>query len=493
MEIVRRVSGTNRTRRAGRRTLSLVTVSVLVLVMSAVYAGPASATPQPDGWGTNPYGQLTSLPNPQTSPTPMVGWPSGVTKISSGDFHTLALAGGHVWATGDNTYGELGDNSTTSSTAPVEVLCGAAPSGFCSGGHLAKVKAIFAGFGWSLAIIGTSVVAWGYDGEGQLGNGLLTNAPTPVRVCAAGLPNNTPCPTGPYLTRVKAISAGDVGSLARVGSKVVAWGNNGSGDLGNGSLTNESVPVAVCAIGQTSCTLTHDELIQVKAIAEGDTHSLAVVKGGRIDSWGSNFDGELGNGPCAGCSSCPSYTLGQIGLVTPVGPCSTVTLPVCAVGGCTNGVVSGATAISGGYSDSMALLHNTGGPEVAMWGANPYGELGDGTTVNANAPVGVCPVAPLNANNVTCGSGPYLTGVTAINAGDIHSLVIVSGGDVDSWGANIVGELGTAPGSPEISCPGVGPPYGPGPAFCQNDPAPIAGLSSVKAISGDDVDSMAIF
>jgi alpha-tubulin suppressor-like RCC1 family protein len=188
---------------------------------------------------------------------------------------------------------------------------------------------------------------------------------------------------------------------------VVAWGNNGSGDLGNGSLTNESVPVAVCAIGQTSCTLTHDELIQVKAIAEGDTHSLAVVKGGRIDSWGSNFDGELGNGSFA-AASLPTFA--------PIanGPSGAI----------------GATAISVGGDHSCALVQ---GGKAYCWGENDNGELGTGTTNVTAGQDGI-------ASPVAVAGLPFP--VSTISAGGQHTCAVLTDGSVWCWGYNISSQLG---------------------------------------------------
>jgi len=491
-------------REFGRRLVLVLAVLSIVLVWSGIQAEQAWAQPSPDAWGLNGSRQLgVGNYGNETSPTPMVGLPSGVTSISSGDTHTLALAGGHVWATGDNAAGELGNGSTTDGNSPVEVLCGAAPPADCSGGFLSNVRAISAGFGWSLAIVGAtrSLVAWGLDSSsactpaacyGQLGDGKSMNETEPVQVCAiAPAGTNLPCPVGPYLRGVKAISAGDLGSLALLtGGRVAAWGQNSSGELGDGTMSDESDPVAVCAIG--GCT--NGKLRRVIAISEGDTHSLAIIRHKRTAiAWGSNFVGELGNGSCSGCSNCPTYTALN-GQVAPTAPCSTSPVFVCAVGhntSCPTNELIKVKAISAGFDDSLALLRKHSGPKVVGvvgWGGNPYGELGDGTTINTSTPVGVCAVG---ANNTTCSSGPYLSRVKVISAGDTHSFAVISGGSVDAWGSNLFGELGFAPGPPNITCPGsllvVGF------SLCDNDPAPIANMSGVTAVSGDVADGFAIF
>ena len=113
--------------------------------------------------------------------------------------------------------------------------------------------------------------AWGQNGNGQLGDGTTTDRNTPVTV------NN--------LSGVKTLASGWDHSLAlKEDGTVWAWGNNSYGQLGNGTTTDSHTPVQV------------SNLSGVKAIAAGYYHSLALKTDGTVSAWGDNYYGQLGNG-----------------------------------------------------------------------------------------------------------------------------------------------------------------------------------------------------
>jgi alpha-tubulin suppressor-like RCC1 family protein len=138
------------------------------------------------------------------------------------------------------------------------------------------ITAIAAGRNYSLALISTGTgLAWGFNGSGQLGNGTTTNSNTPVPV---------DLPPG---TTVTAIAGGFRHSLALTSTgTVLAWGDNEFGQLGNGTNTSTNVPVAVSLPAGTTIT----------AVAAGELHSLALTSTGIVLAWGSNGAGQLGNG-----------------------------------------------------------------------------------------------------------------------------------------------------------------------------------------------------
>ena len=136
---------------------------------------------------------------------------------------------------------------------------------------------------------------------------------------------------------------------------VYAWGANGDGQLGNGSNTNSSIPVQVLGVGGTGV------LAGITTIAAGRYHSVAVGNGGSVYAWGTNGYGQLGNGSTSN-SSTPVQVLG--------------------VGG--SGVLSGITRITAGQYHSVAVGN---GGSVYAWGANGYGQLGNGSTSNSSTPV----------------------------------------------------------------------------------------------------------
>ncbi|WP_033667836.1 RCC1 domain-containing protein, partial [Salinispora fenicalii] len=120
-----------------------------------------------------------------------------------------------------------------------------------------------------------TVLAWGGNGRGALGNGTTTDSPVPVE---AELPANT---------TITAMAAGNGHSVALTSDgAVLAWGRNASGQLGDGTTNNSSTPVVVNLPPNTTIT----------AIAAGHSHSLAVTSTGTVLAWGYNYYGQLGNG-----------------------------------------------------------------------------------------------------------------------------------------------------------------------------------------------------
>ena len=286
-----------------------------------------------------------------------------VTAIEAGGSHSLALkSDGSVVAWGDNVTGQLGDGTNTASNTPVQV------SGLTN-----NVIAIVAGSDHSLALKSDgSVVAWGDNATGQLGNGTNTASNTPVQV--SGLTSG-----------VIAIASGSDHSLAlKSDGSVVAWGDNLSGQLGNGNNNSSNSPVAVS--GLTSGVI---------AIASGSDHSLALKSDGSVVTWGDNLSGQLGNGNNNSSNS-----------------------PVAV-----SGLTSGVTAIAGGGDHSLALKNDG---SVVAWGDNQLGQLGNGNNIASNTPVQV--------------SG--LTDAEAIATGGNHSLALKSDGTAWAWGDNQFGQLG---------------------------------------------------
>ena len=374
-------------------------VGVLVVGLASLAVGSATGATPPGtvvGWGANNDGQLGNGTTTNSS-TPVhvdgidgSGTLTGVVAVAAGGVHSLALrSDGSVVAWGDNAQGQLGNGTATGSVTPVQV------QGVGGTGTLTGVVAI-ASAEHSLALRSDgSVVAWGYNAQGQLGDGTSTNSPTPVEVEGVSGVGT--------LTGIVAIAAGGNHSLAlRSDGTVVSWGYNGFGQLGNGTTTNSPTPVEVEGVSGVG------SLTGVVAIAAGATHSLALRSDGTVVAWGYNTDGELGDGTTTNSP-------------TPV--------EVQGVGG--SGTLSGVVAIAGGYDHSVALRLNG---SVVAWGDNDEGQLGNGTTTNSFTPVKVQGVG---------GSGT-LTGVVAIAVGSLHSVALRSDGTVVAWGFNGDGELGNA-------------------------------------------------
>ena len=237
-------------------------------------------------WGLSLYGALGNGSMGGSSDVPVnVTLPAGtkVTAVAAGALHSLALTStGAVFAWGFNADGELGDGTTTSSDVPVKVDL---PAG-------AKVTAVAAGGYYSLALTSTgSVFAWGYNSDGELGDGGTANSDVPVRVKVPGGTKVTAIAAGGSLYGVGAYVAGPGHSLAVTsGGNVFAWGYNTDGELGDGGMANSAVPVRVKMPAGTKVT----------AIAAGELQSLAVTSRGTVLAWGGNNFGQLGDGSYKG-------------------------------------------------------------------------------------------------------------------------------------------------------------------------------------------------
>ena len=199
-----------------------------------------------------------------------------VTSVVAGYYHNLALcADGTMVAWGRNNSGQLGNNSTTDSSLPVNITT----SGTLSG---RSVITVAAGSDHSLVLcLDGSLVSWGKNANGQLGNGSTTASLIPQDVDATDV-------LAPLV--VEKISAGGFHNLLTCSDgTLVAFGRNTNGQLGNGGNTDCSMPVAVTLTGTLNGKA-------VTAIQAANAHSLALCSDGSIASWGAGGSGLLGNG-----------------------------------------------------------------------------------------------------------------------------------------------------------------------------------------------------
>jgi alpha-tubulin suppressor-like RCC1 family protein len=286
--------------------------------------------------------------------------------ISASDQHACALtSAGGVLCWGSNSSGQLGNGTTTDSSTVVGV------SGLGSG-----VVAISAGSDFTCALTGAGAVkCWGSNFDGELGNGTTTDSPTPVDV--SGLASG-----------VVAISAGPRAACALTAAGAAkCWGDNGFGQLGDGTTTDRSTPVDVSGLS--------GGVVAIDAESYG--HTCALSSGGAVKCWGWNRYGQLGNGTTTDSSTAVDVT----------------------------GLSSGVVAISVGGVHTCAL---TRAGAVKCWGNNSWaGQLGDGTTIDRLTPVAV----------VGLGSR-----VSAISAGGYYTCAVTSAGAARCWGSNTDGQLG---------------------------------------------------
>jgi len=324
---------------------------------------------------------------------------------------------------GFNGNGDLGDGTTADRALPGPV------SGLTSG-----VVQVAAGGRHGLAITSGGIVwAWGSNSFGQLGDGTLTEHDTPEQVAG--------------LSGVRQVAAGFDHSLAlRSDGTVWAWGGNNHGQAGTGAAgANQLTPVQVAG------------LTGVTKIAAGYRFSLALRSDGTVWAWGLGNQGQLGNSATFD-SAVPVQTW-----------------------------MTQATSIAAGWDAAYAVRSNSAGATVWSWGGDTCGDLGLGATAAGTTPMVTIPqpvIGITTPNIVQVSGGQYYalalgsdgqvwgwgadkpgsqvgykcpvtampvvavgSGITQLSAGQDHVLAL-AGGIVIAWGDNAWGELGTGSTAP---------------------------------------------
>jgi alpha-tubulin suppressor-like RCC1 family protein len=385
-------------------------------------------------WGRNTQGQLgdsttTDSAKPVQVKMGASNFLTGITAIAAGGEHSLALDGlGNVWAWGGNWTGQIGQttNPTQPNSTPGKI------TSFTSVG----VKAIAAGNAYSLALDNNGKVwAWGYGSAGQVGSSIKDNPhpETPVLVASA--------------SDVTRMAAGDNHAVAmKVDGTVLAWGYNGRGQLGDGKLTFRQEAVSVIhseqpngvKFGPITAGAYHFLAKTTKGTDNG-TYTPSV--------WGSNWRGQLASSTTFQDYQTPGdvfkdtvaagygHTLiaqrsqtqavggnwaGQLGDETTIQKNNLVTVLN----------LTGVSTLAAGGQHSLAIRVDSNNlPSVVAWGANDAGQLGNSTTTPSTSPV--------NVNTA-------LSGATAVAAGYAHSVALKTGGTVWTWGSNLFGQLGVS-------------------------------------------------
>jgi alpha-tubulin suppressor-like RCC1 family protein len=334
-----------------------------------------------------------------------------VTGMAAGDFHSCALLStGKTRCWGKNVDGQLGDGTIAPSTQSRPV------SGISS------ALAIAGGAAHTCALItGSTVQCWGSNSLGQLGNSTVNATTTPIAVLGAG--SSTAIATGNYYT------------CALISDRTIqCWGDNSSGQLGNGETVNSRTPVLVSNISTAI------------GVVAGDNHACALLNDGSIQCWGQNDAGQLGNGTLEDATipvPVTSLSGSAIGLTAGVGyACALIkggtiqcwgqndagqlgvdlsttesSTPVSV-----NGITS-ALVLDAGDSHTCTMVS---GGAVKCWGANGFGQLGNGEIADSFEPVLV--------NGIAAPAG--------ITAGGNHTCIYLSTGTAHCWGKNSMGQLG---------------------------------------------------
>jgi alpha-tubulin suppressor-like RCC1 family protein/streptogramin lyase len=334
--------------------------------------------------------------------------------VQTGNFSTCALVlTGTVECWGFNSFGQLGNGTTTTSLIPVAV----------SGMTTAKAVSLGPqGLNACAVLANGTVQCWGDDEGAQLGS-----------ILAAGY-SSTPISVPGITTATSVSNSGSEACAVLAGGTVECWGYDGSGGLGDGSgSTLVTGPVAVSGI--TTAT----------AVAVAENDACALLANGTVQCWGQGQNGQLGNGTTAAVALTPVTVSG----------------------------ITTATAITVGGVSACALLANG---TIQCWGGNTFGELGNNSTANSPIPVtvnGITSAVAVSANNFNAcavlangsadcwgpntngqlGNGTTtsslvpvpVTGITTatqISTGFGFACATLAGGSVQCWGINTDGQLG---------------------------------------------------
>jgi alpha-tubulin suppressor-like RCC1 family protein len=318
-------------------------------------------------WGDDGAGQLGGgIPfdggtrSPVLTPKAVVGLTDAVA-VASGVAHSCAVKrGGSVVCWGINTFGSLGDGTLARSSSPVAVK------------DVANAVAVAAGTSFSCALLsGGTVSCWGANYSGQLGDGTKVDRPTAVTV--------------QQLTGAVGLATAEHHACAVLSDGTVkCWGKNDDGQLGNGTLDESLAPATISSLS---------DIVEVAAAAR---FSCARQRGGQVYCWGANVLGQLGTGS-ANAAPNPSPALTR---------------------------VSDAVALWVGYEHGCAA-RRTG--QIVCWGASDNGQVGSGSDA-----------AVLPDPQVTLG----VSGALGVGTGGNHSCATTRTGAVFCWGNNTFGQLG---------------------------------------------------
>jgi autotransporter-associated beta strand protein len=322
------------------------------------------------GWGLNTNGQLGNGTN-TSSLVPIKTSSFTLTSISCGAFHSSAIVSGVLYSWGLNSSGQLGDGTTVDKNTPVQESTATSTwtKVACGNSYTVGIRA------------DGSIWAWGLNDNGQLGDNTLVNKSVPTREYTAS-------------TLWTQVACGVNHTMAkRSTGALYAWGNNTNGQLGDGTLVNKSVPTR-----EVTASLVWNNL------SCGESHSVATRNDNSLWAWGTNINGQLGNGTLL-----PAQQISPIQI----------------------GTITAWSNIACGPIHTMATMtENTNYISTYVWGSakNTTASLYPKYTFNS--------LQPSKIRNLPVTNAVISTGVAN------HFLSILADGTLWAWGNNSTGQLG---------------------------------------------------
>jgi alpha-tubulin suppressor-like RCC1 family protein len=401
-----------------RRWRACVSILLLQFVAALSLTGCGSS-----GGGTGEFEQRPTAGLRKTPFEPSLSVTFASVELGYG--HTCGLtADGRAYCMGDNEYGQLGTGAPMQRCKGGQFPC--SPTPLPVDGALAFVQlGLDQRDSCGLTTDG-SIYCWGFGVGGQLGDGLRSSSPVPVRTATDqrfrylghGQASNNLC----------AISAAGL---------LYCWGIGDNGQGGNGTVDAAPVPTPVAS----SSTF--------REVGSGQDFACALAESGDVYCWGRNAYGKLGTGvaaattvpalvagglqyaalavggqhACALTTSGRAYCWGFAGSVGGTGPADGARTPQAVEGGLVF------KRIASGFQHTCAI---DAADDAWCWGMNGAGVLGDGTTTDRVAPVRVSTREKFAA---IAGGGTATCGIT-------------QSGRILCWGLNSFGQLGFAPGDP---------------------------------------------
>ncbi len=357
-------------------------------------------------WGNNSYGQYglgdTSIVSTPVDVTHQFQYLDGekIVKTTLGAYFGIALsASGNVYTWGRNDHGQIGNRTRDDQSTPLNI------THHFNLEHDETIIDIITDDSHVFAVTSMHrLFAWGANSRGQLGNDSTSRVTSPLDVThALGLsPNETiiKVDTGLYRS-ILLTSAG----------RVLSWGTNFSGQLGDGTTTERRTPIDITSMFH----LNLNEVIT--DVSSGMNHTLALTSEHRVFAWGSNSMGQLGY-----ALSAPQDEPMDIGFIFDLEFDEHI-------------VAIGASA---SYSYAMT---STG--RLLLWGQNDYGHIGNGTTDTQYGPYDITPTLGLDVDD----------SISNVYAGPTHMGIITEKGRIFFWGDNTSGGLGNSTAGDLVTSP----------------------------------------